>query len=141
ALLAELPAGIERLGWDAERLESRQRERLRRLLRHASRHSPFHRSRLRGVDVERFEPRDLASLPVMTKSEMMQRLADVYTDRRLTPALVEQALTATTHEPVPILDDYVALGTGGSSGRRATVVFDTEASIAFVASLTRSLAA
>ena len=141
AVRVELPASIERLDWDTERLEQRQHDRLRRLLRHAIRHSPFHRSRLEGLDVDRFEPPDLAGLPVMTKSEMMDHLADVYTDRRLSPALVEEALAATVDEPVPILDEYVALGTGGSSGRRATVVSDAEASVAFVCSLTRSLTA
>lgn len=141
ALLAELPAAIDRLGWDAERLEQHRRVQLRRLLRQAIRHSPFHRSRLGDLDVERFEPGDLASLPVMTKSAMVEHLDDVYTDRRLTSAGVERALAATAADPVPILGDYVALGTGGSSGRRTTVVVDTDASVAFVTSLTRALTA
>ena len=51
----------------------------------------------------------------MTKSEMMAALNDVFTDRRLDRGLVEQALAATRTEPVPILDDYMALASGGSS--------------------------
>jgi len=85
---------------------------------YAVEHSPFHRRRLAGVDIERLEVADLVRLPVMTKAEMMGELADVYTDRRLSPALVERALASTTRVPVPILDEYLALSSGGSSGRR-----------------------
>jgi len=71
----------------------------------------------------------------------MDHLADVYTDRRLTPALVEQALSTTSNAPVPILDEYFALTSGGSSGRRGVFVFDRRAAVCFVASLTRALLA
>jgi hypothetical protein len=141
ALLAELPASVERLGWDAERLAAWQSAGLRRLLGHAIEHSPFHRARLRGVDPSRFDLADLPSLPVMTKAEMMDHVGDVYTDRRLSPVLVEQALAATAGVPTPILDQYFALSSGGSSGRRATVVYDLQAAVQFIASLTRGLTA
>jgi hypothetical protein len=45
----------------------------------------------------------------MTKPEMMASLDDVFTDRRLNRALVEEALAATTSEPVPILSQCTAL--------------------------------
>ena len=77
----------------------------------------------------------------MTKAEMMDELGDVFTDRRVTPALVEQALSMTQRAPVPILDEYLALTSGGSSGRRGVFVFDRRALIQFVTSLTRSLVA
>jgi phenylacetate-coenzyme A ligase PaaK-like adenylate-forming protein len=140
-MLAELPHSIERMEWSAEQIEARQRDGLRRLLAHAAERSPFHRRRLAGVDVDRFELADLATLPVMTKSEMMDDLADVYTDRRLSLALVEYALDATTTSPVPILDEYFALTSGGSSGRRGVFVLDHDAGLHFSASLLRPLAA
>jgi phenylacetate-coenzyme A ligase PaaK-like adenylate-forming protein len=75
----------------------------------------------------------------MTKAEMMDDLGDVYTDRRLAPDLVEAALAQTTTDPVPILGQYLALTTGGSSGRRGVFVFDAWAAVQFMTSLTRAL--
>src|SRR5215470_18160513 len=83
-----------RSGWDAGELAGHQRERLRLLLAHAAEHSPFHARRLRGLDLSRFEPADLARLPVMTKGQMMAEFDDVVTDRRLGGRLVEQHLAA-----------------------------------------------
>jgi phenylacetate-CoA ligase len=72
---------------------------------------------------------------------MMAALDDVFTDRRLTRGIVEQALAATGTRPVPILDDYVALATGGASGARGVFVFDRAAMAGFGASLMRPLMA
>jgi phenylacetate-CoA ligase len=138
-LLARMPEHVERLGWGADRIAARQRAGLRALLAHAIEYSPFHRRRLAGVNPEHVEVADLSRLPVMTKAEMMGDLADVFTDRRLSPSLVERALAATTREPVPILDRYVALGSGGSSGERGVFVSDREALVAFLGALTRPL--
>jgi phenylacetate-coenzyme A ligase PaaK-like adenylate-forming protein len=139
--LAALPASIERLRWSAGEVDAYRREGLRALLAHAAAHSPFHGRRLAGIDVARFEPADLARLPVMTKSDMMDNLDDVFTDRRLTAAVVERALVATTTVPVPIFDEYLALTSGGSSGRRGVFVLDRRAAVQFIASLSRSLMA
>src|SRR6266550_1937666 len=84
-ILARTPAHLGRLSWSAEQIESAQRDGLRRLLAHAVAHSPFHRRRLAGTAVADIEPADLASLPVMTKADMMAAIDDVFTDRRLTP--------------------------------------------------------
>ena len=82
-VLADVPQHVQRLGWSAGRIEAAQRDGLRRLLAHAAEHSPFHRRRLAAVDIDRIDPADLSSVPVMTKSEMMAELDDVFTDRRL----------------------------------------------------------
>lgn len=108
------------------------REGLRRLLVHAVEHSPFHRRRLEGVDLD-----DLSALPVMTKAQMMDELDDVFTDRRLTRSAVESALAATTSRPLPIVDDYVALASGGCSGNRGLFVYDRPAFASFVTSIAR----
>jgi phenylacetate-coenzyme A ligase PaaK-like adenylate-forming protein len=77
----------------------------------------------------------------MTKTAMMENLGDVFTDRRLTPEIVERALAATATAGVPIFGEYFALATGGSSGRRGVFVLDRSAAVQFMASLTRSLVA
>ena len=140
-LLAGIPEHLQRLTRSPQQIQAAQRDGLRRLLTHAVTHSPFHRRRLAGVDPERLEPADLSSLPVMTKADMMAALDDVVTDRRLTRELVEQALAATGTQPVPILDHYLALASGGSSGQRGLVVFDPAAAVAFALSLVRPLLA
>src|SRR5262249_39283919 len=83
------------------------------------------------------DPADLSALPVMTKTAMMDELDDVFTDRRLGRADVEAALAATGAEPIPILDDYVALASGGCSGRRGLFVFDRQAMTSYFAALSR----
>ena len=140
-LLARIPEHLERLSWGAERIEAAQRDGLRRLLAHAAAHSPFHRERLAGTDVAGIGPGDLAGLPVMTKTDMMATIDDVFTDRRLTLAAIEQALAATGTEPVPVLGRYMALATGGSTGRRGVFVFDPAAKATFILSIIRSLLA
>jgi phenylacetate-coenzyme A ligase PaaK-like adenylate-forming protein len=140
-VLARAPDYIERLKWPRAEIETRQREGLRALLRHAIEHSPFHRRRLRGVDPERFELSDLTSLPVMTKPEMMRSLTDVFTDRRISRQLVEDALARTSDTPVPILGRYTAWASGGSSGQRGVFLYDLEATVGIILSVTRSLIA
>jgi phenylacetate-coenzyme A ligase PaaK-like adenylate-forming protein len=140
-LLARTPEHLERLSWSAERIESAQRDGLRRLLAHAVAHSPFHRRRLAGAPVAAIEPADLASLPVMTKSDMMASIDDVFTDRRLSLAAVEQALAATGSEPVPVLGRYMALATGGSTGQRGVFVYDQAGKAGFILSIIRPLLA
>src|SRR6266487_2232230 len=140
-LLTRIPEHLGRLSWSAGQIESAQRDGLRRLLAHAVAHSPFHRQRLAGTDVASIEPADLASLPVMTKTDMMASIDDVFTDRRLTLGALEQALAATGSEPIPVPGRYMALATGGSTGQRGVFVFDPAAKAEFILSIIRSLLA
>jgi phenylacetate-CoA ligase len=119
-LAAQLPGHLARLVWDNERLAAHQRDRLRALIVHARERSPFHARRLAGIDVDGLE--DLAQLPVMTKRDLMERFDEVVTDRRLTRDLVEEHLAASTAEPRLLLDEYVCLASGGSSGLRGVFV-------------------
>jgi len=132
---------MRRMAWDAEQILTAQRDGLRKLLAHAVNYSPFHRRRLAGIDIDRHQPTDLSSLPVMTKADMMAALDDVYTDRRLTRDLVEKALAATDTQPVPILDNYLALASGGTSGQRGVFVYDRAALAWYFLSLARPLLA
>lgn len=141
ALLAAYPDLIARMGWDRARLVDHQRDRLREVLAHAVERSPFHARRLAGIDLDAVEPGDLSPLPVMTKTQMMAELDDVVTDRRLSGRLVERALSATRDEPVAILGEYLAFGSGGSSGQRGVFVYDQEGAVQQVGSISRGLVA
>jgi phenylacetate-coenzyme A ligase PaaK-like adenylate-forming protein len=136
-----LPDHVERLRWDADRLATHQRDRLRALLGHALEHSPFHARRLGGIDSDRFELADLTSLPTMSKAEMMGAFDEIVTDRRLSRRLVEDHLARSTSEPSLLLDEYVCLASGGSSGLRGVFVQRFEEFIDFGASIVRPAAA
>jgi phenylacetate-coenzyme A ligase PaaK-like adenylate-forming protein len=138
AVRAAAPHHLARLTWDRSQVEAHQRQALRSLLRRAVTQSPFHAHRLAGVDPETFELADLSRLPTMTKAEMMANLDDVFTDRRLTRDLVERHLAATGDEPSYLLDEYVVLASGGSSGERGVFVFGWEAMVDYALALLRT---
>jgi len=95
ALVRErLPEHLDRLGWSTERIAAHQRDALRRLLRTAIDHSPFHAARLHGVEPERFELSDLVSLPIMTKAEMIAAYDD-------TPNGLDARARITPHKRTP----------------------------------------
>jgi hypothetical protein len=94
-----LPQHIDRLGWNAQQLAAHQREQLRALLATAVERSPFHARRLAGIDPGRFEPGQLAELPVMSKQQMMANFDELLTSRRVTRARAEQHLAASAREP------------------------------------------
>jgi phenylacetate-coenzyme A ligase PaaK-like adenylate-forming protein len=136
--LRRVPEHITRLDWRPAQIAAHQLEGLRALLAVARERSPFHARRLRAVDPDRLQLEDLPRLPVMTKSELMDEFDDALTDRRVTRALCEHALAATTNEPQPLFDAYFCLSSGGSSGRRGVFVKDVEAWTEFSLALNRS---
>jgi phenylacetate-CoA ligase len=136
-LRAALPAHLDRLTWDADRVRAFQRARLRALLRHAKAHSRFHAERLAGVDPARFELADLPSLPTMTKAEMMAGLDDLLTDPRLSRAALERHLAGLA-EATPLLGEYVVLVSGGSSGERGVFAYGADAIVDYTLGLTRA---
>jgi phenylacetate-CoA ligase len=137
ALASRLPEHIGRLGWDAPRLAGHQREQLRALLACALERSPFHARRLAGIDPRRFEPGQLAELPVMTKQQMMASFDELLTDRRVTRARAEQQLAACAREPGLLDGRYVCLASGGSSGVRGVFVQTAGEYAEFAASVLR----
>jgi phenylacetate-coenzyme A ligase PaaK-like adenylate-forming protein len=136
-LLRRAPEHIARLDWSPAQIAARQLEGLRALLAVARERSPFHARRLRAIDPDRFQLEDLPSLPVMTKSDLMDDFDDALTDSRVTRALCERALAATTNEPRFLFDAYFCLSSGGSSGRRGVFVKDLEAWTEFSLALNR----
>jgi phenylacetate-CoA ligase len=136
-LAGRLPGHIDRLGWDAQQLASHQRDRLRALLACALERSPFHARRLAGIDPSRFEPGQLAELPVMTKQQMMGSFDELLTDRRVTRARAEQQLAACARDPGLLDGRYVCLASGGSSGVRGLFVQTVEEYAEFAASVLR----
>ena len=137
ALNAGMLEQFGRRTWNAQRIHQTQRLGLQTLLSYAIEHSPFHRSRLAGTDLTDLDPTDLSRLPVMTKAEMMEALDEVFTDRRLRRLDIDSAVAATGDQPIPILSDFVALATGGCSGRRGVFVYDRAGITSFMSAVAR----
>lgn len=123
-MMSLLPEHLERAAWSAARIEEHRRQALRRTLVHAKTHSPFYAQRLAHVDAGHFEIEDLATLPVLTKDEMMACFDDFVTDRRVTKKLAEEHLGTTGEHPSWMLGEYLVLASGGSSGVRGMFVYD-----------------
>ena len=88
------PEFLDRLGWSTERLQAERQARLRELLSIAKKRSPWHRQRLARIDCERATERDLASIPLMTKDDLMGSFDAILTDPDLSRARVEAHLAA-----------------------------------------------
>src|SRR3954468_839548 len=82
AFADRLPLDAERLTWPLERLHRLRDERLRTLLRTAKAPPPCHAERLAGVDVDAATGADMAAIPTMTKTDVMEHWDEIVTDRR-----------------------------------------------------------
>jgi hypothetical protein len=122
-LKALLPAYTERLSWSADRLNQEREEKLRTLVRLAKERSPWHCKRLVDIDPETLTEADLDRIPPMTKSDLMDHWDDIVTDRRLNLDLVNSHLESLTTDQY-LLDEYHAVASGGSTGRRGVFVYD-----------------
>jgi phenylacetate-CoA ligase len=96
-----------------------QQRRLEELVRHAVERSAFYRDHYRDIDLD---PVDLAALPPVTKSQLMNRFDDWVTDGRLQLADLERHLDGLTRDELH-LGQYRVLATSGSAGRRAVFVY------------------
>jgi phenylacetate-coenzyme A ligase PaaK-like adenylate-forming protein len=118
-----LPEYLGRLRWSRAEVDAEQNRALRRLLRHASEHSPWHRARLAGLDVERLSRADLAHVPPMTKADLMAHWEEIVTDPRCRLADAEHHLAHLTDDAY-FLDEYHVIASGGSSGVRGVFAYD-----------------
>ena len=98
--------------------------------------SPWHRERLARVDISTLTAEDLSSLPVMTKSDLMDNFDDIVTDRRLTLDVCERHVDALRGDDY-LLDEFHVIASGGSSGQRGVFVYDWDAWATCYASISR----
>lgn len=124
-VFARLPVLVDRLGWSAERLAVWREQQLRAVL-HAALDAPWHRRRLADIDVDAVTVDGLATLPVMSKAEMMEHLDEALTAPGITRAILDAHLLQAEDSPY-LFDRYRVLASGGSSGVRGLYVFDWDA--------------
>jgi len=123
---AMLPEYLGRIDWPADRVAAERRRALRALLAIAVARSPWHRERLAGIDSGGFAEAHIASLPVMTKTDLMDNFDHVVTDPRLTRELCEHHLEEAAGGAY-LLGQYHVVASGGSSGQRGVFVYGWDA--------------
>ena len=106
-------------GLERQALERLQQERLTALVRHAVGHAPFYRRLYADVDTANV---DLASLPVVTKADLMEHFDEAVTDRRLRLADLERHLGHVRGDEL-YLGEYRAVVSGGTTGVRGVAVY------------------
>jgi len=131
-LLAELVA-MDR--WGRADLVLHQIRRTERMLRHAVEVSPHYRETL-GPAVA--GGATLADLPALTKRTLMDEWDRIVTEPRLTLRDVEEHL-ASDRAAEPVLGEYRACATGGTTGERAVVVYNAAGWVQIVANVVRLL--
>lgn len=109
---------LERDGWSDARLRAYRHDRLRALLRHAVAHSPYYRKAL-GADAEE---RELADLPSLPKTLLMEQFGRIVTDRRIGRESVEGFLSQ-AEVGEPYLGEYRVFSTSGSTGEPGIFLF------------------
>lgn len=121
-----MPEHLGRLAWSRDHLLWHQQESLRRLVQVAKTQSPWHRTRLSDVDPTNLELSDLARLPVMNKSDVMEHWDQVLTVEGIDRARCEEFVEA--QEGFDYLDDTgrQVFASGGSSGRRGLYLWDED---------------
>jgi hypothetical protein len=119
---AMLPSHLGRLEWPADLVRAERRRALRALVAAAVRGSRWHRERLAKFDTARITEADLDALPVMTKTDLMERFDEIVTDTRLTREICERHLDGLDDDAY-LSGEYHVVASDGLSGQRGVYVY------------------
>ncbi len=127
-MLEELPIHKNNLYCSTETLQALRNQRLRSLLKHAKRYSPWYKKHLAHIDIEHFTEQNLHEIPVTNKVILMNNWDDIVTDRRVSLQLVEKHLDkiSQNENSLYLFDRYHCITTSGSSGIRGVFIYDWE---------------
>jgi phenylacetate-coenzyme A ligase PaaK-like adenylate-forming protein len=117
-----MPDHVGRLHMSRPRLLAERERRLRALLALAALRSPFHRRRLSDLDLATVTEEDLVRIPPMTTDDLMANWDEIVTDPRLSLAAVDRHVADLTSDAY-LLDEFHAVASGGSTGRRGVFVY------------------
>jgi phenylacetate-CoA ligase len=104
-------------------LAQHQQQRLETVVRHAAAHSPFYRRWFAETGVLGAEPVQLARLPVLNKSLLMEHFDELVCDPHLRRDTLLDRVSQMTRDQL-YLDRYRVALTSGSSGRPGLFVYD-----------------
>ena len=109
----------DRNTWSHDALMAYQRQQLQSVLQHAVTHSAFYKNTI-GPLLDRKRP--LSDFPTLSKKTLMANFDHIVTDPRLNRKSVEAHLDSSDAGAL-ILDEYLAIATGGTSGERGVFVY------------------
>jgi phenylacetate-CoA ligase len=104
-------------------LARHQQQRLEVVVRHAATHSPFYRRQFAETGTLDDGPAQLARLPVLDKSLLMEHFDELVCDPRLRRDELLNWAGRMTHDQL-YLDRYRVMLTSGSSGRPGLFIYD-----------------
>jgi len=108
------------------RLEAYREKKMRRLLGHAVRYSPFYRDLYRGIDVSSCK---LEDLPITKKDTLYRNFDHVVTDKRLRLEQIERELQGEGDVLGFYLGRYKLYKTSGSTGKPVVFAYDKSATL------------
>lgn len=111
-------------GIGKKRILSLQKQRFRRLLRHAFKNSPFYRQLYKGIDIDncRFE-----DLPTVNKSTLMANFDSVVTDSRFKLNEIQKWLSDRNNRGKLYLGECLPLPSSGTSREYALALYHRDA--------------
>ena len=118
-------------------LARHQQQRLETVVRHAAAHSPFYRRWFARTGALGTGPVDLARLPVLDKSLLMEHFDELVCDPRLRRDQLMDRVGKLTRDQL-YLDHYRVMVTSGSSGRPGLFVYDPAGWRSIIAQMLRS---
>lgn len=133
-LRAKTDAFAARNSWTRTELLAFQRDRLKAALARAAERSPYYARTIGGLVASGAA---LLEFPLLNKGQFMANLDDIVTDRRLNRKQIESHLGG-DEAGLPLLGEYRAAATGGTSGERGIFVYSDEAWLAVMAVVGRS---
>jgi phenylacetate-CoA ligase len=133
-LRARIEEFLARNSWTRAEAVSFQNERLTAVLDRAVLQSPYY-ARVIGPLIA--TGAQLHELPLLTKSKCMEHFDDIVTDRRLSRKLIENHIDG-PEAGLPLLGEYRAAATGGTSGERGVFVYSDEAWLSVMGVIGRS---
>jgi phenylacetate-CoA ligase len=123
AALRQARTQISREQGPRAQLTAHQQQRLETVVRHAATHSPFYRRWFAETGALGAEPVQLARLPVLDKSLLMEHFDGLVCDPRLRRDQLLDRVSQMTRDQL-YLDRYRVMLTSGSSGRPGLFVYD-----------------
>lgn len=97
-----------------------QQKRLRELISHAKRNSPYYARLYRDID----ENTPLENLPTVNKTAMMNNFDDWFTDRSITREKVDEFMADVSNVGKKLDGKYLVYSTSGSTGNPCIVLYD-----------------
>lgn len=105
-----------------EKIAAIQKKRLRKLVDHARKNSPYYKKLFEDVG----EDFRLSDLPPTTKPQMMSRFDEVVTDRNVTMKRIDEFTKDIDNVGRMIDGKYLIFKTSGSTGNPAVVLYDKQ---------------